>query len=536
MASPAAYPIASPSSSPSALARSSSVASFNDSVVVNDQPATPAGLDDPQIRNFTNYVNWGDAGDNRMNTRGLYVKNLEGVYAFASVNIPVDGMVSWFKSEMSSRTWVSSVGAFAGTIVSGFTIVRFRAGEKATGAVRYLEGNARSQYTFGDVLAPIFTLCSVTRYAGNARGRILQSTAGDFLHGHWNGEVGLAHYDRWVTPDTGMMTQGSQEWVIVCGTNGAPLVLVNGKNVGTGSSPGGGTRSLTINVGGCCGAERSDWAVMEIMTWNRALSVGEMEAVTTYLRAKMHVGAKATPEHDIEAIVDQGPVDSRTLPSRRGMHAWFKSESAGEVWPSSVGNFFGGVDGGTVFALEADGDGALSAVQYIQGSTSSKYSFPDALPGGIFTMCSVSRYMGGTLGRVLQASTGNFFHGHWASQVGVAHYDGWATSKQGPGPQGSTRWVILCGTNAADVVLFNGMSVGKDDGTGDMVAGDDEEDVTGPKTPSRAVTLNWGGVCGDERSDWGLMELITWKRGLALHEMRVAWKYLKAKLERGTEL
>ena len=37
-----------------------------------------------------------------------------------------------------------------------------------------------------------------------------------------------------------------------------------------------------VNHGGCCGSETSDWGMMELMTWERALSAGEMEAASEY--------------------------------------------------------------------------------------------------------------------------------------------------------------------------------------------------------------------------------------------------------------
>ena len=51
------------------------------------------------------------------------------------------------------------------------------------------------------------------------------------------------------------------------------------------------TMSLTVNQGGCCAArETSDWAIAEVVAWDRELSCAELKAAEHYLLHRLTVG------------------------------------------------------------------------------------------------------------------------------------------------------------------------------------------------------------------------------------------------------
>ena len=87
------------------------------------------------------------------------------------------------------------------------------AGHGATSAVLALSGTTSSVISFGAVIQSSFTV-----YTGGAKGQILNGDA-NWLHGHWNGNAGVARYvNGWqtavqdnVNPDT--------DWVVMCGGN-----------------------------------------------------------------------------------------------------------------------------------------------------------------------------------------------------------------------------------------------------------------------------------------------------------------------------
>jgi hypothetical protein len=126
-----------------------------------------------------------------------------------------------------------------------------------------------------------FTICSVTRYSGNAKGRILDGEGANWLHGHYNGKAGVAYYNGWATSDSNNLTPKT-DWLIHCGQNGGDgLQIINeGASIGTGTSGIGNVR-LTIMDGGHRN-EVSDWQAMEIAVWNRALTSEEMNTVVGF--------------------------------------------------------------------------------------------------------------------------------------------------------------------------------------------------------------------------------------------------------------
>jgi hypothetical protein len=75
----------------------------------------------------------------------------------------------------------------------------------------------------------------------------------------------------------------------MCGTNKGQRAYVDGINIATADRRGAyGNKHLGINYapnGGCCDGERSDWAVAEVITWDRSLSDDEMKQVSAYLDA-----------------------------------------------------------------------------------------------------------------------------------------------------------------------------------------------------------------------------------------------------------
>ena len=154
----------------------------------------------------------------------------------------------------------------------------------AAGTVCSVRGSTTSQLNFGPSSVPTtFTICSVTRYTGVHKGRILNGD-GNWLHGHWSGNIGVAYYDAWKTGSATAIAIQPTDWLLFCGQNAPPgLFLANGVPVGNGAGGGTGNIAMGVNVLGVIGpSELSDWAIAEISVWNRALSDYELETVLTY--------------------------------------------------------------------------------------------------------------------------------------------------------------------------------------------------------------------------------------------------------------
>ena len=212
---------------------------------------------------------------------------------------PAHGMVAWFKSENAGSVWPSSVGNIEGYSIKNTVHRVVAAGYGADRPVTYIKGNHNSSFRFGqagEVLKPTFTICSVTRYAGGQRKRILQADQANWLHGHWGGSSGVAFYQAWVTPSGKNLA--TYDWVVLCGSNGASTKLYELQGspgepvsiaIGSGlEQPSDST--LYVNEG-YQDNELSDFAVMEVITWDRALSDDEMKASVNYLKWKLRVGS-----------------------------------------------------------------------------------------------------------------------------------------------------------------------------------------------------------------------------------------------------
>eukprot|EP00933_Yihiella_yeosuensis_P021070 TRINITY_DN16769_c0_g1_i1.p1 TRINITY_DN16769_c0_g1~~TRINITY_DN16769_c0_g1_i1.p1 ORF type:complete len:2816 (-),score=557.46 TRINITY_DN16769_c0_g1_i1:303-8750(-) len=205
------------------------------------------------------------------------------------------GMVAWYKSENAGPNWKSSVGAYTGRSTKGRVKAYTSQGHGAASPVRYIFGRTGESFNFGHVLRRTNTVCSITRYlTTEAQGRILTGSGWNWLQGHWSGQVGVVHAQRWQTRTA--RNKGSTNWVTVCSSSGSRQVLVDGQNIGTNTGTGGGNMNLVINSHT---REFSDWAVMEVMTWSRVLSNSEMQGAHTYLLRKLHLKKDMSCKYEI---------------------------------------------------------------------------------------------------------------------------------------------------------------------------------------------------------------------------------------------
>lgn len=219
--------------------------------------------------------------------------------------LPLEGLVSWFRSEdVNATSWSSTYGGFKAQTSKG------RAGRAHDG--NYLTGLTDTSYFFGEILKETFTICTISRYNSNSavgKQEMFEGTNDDgsqlFYHGQYEGRTMAAHYGCWVTPTSDFgdrlgllpdapVNMGANDWVAMCGSNDAPrvfgwvpdatatkLVLEN-RFTGSNCTHSGGGQGLYVNkdLG-------SDWAVAEVISWNRPLSSLEMNTTLVYLKKIM---------------------------------------------------------------------------------------------------------------------------------------------------------------------------------------------------------------------------------------------------------
>jgi len=207
-----------------------------------------------------------------------------------------NGMFAWFKSEdASTSSWVSQVGNFEGKGTGSGLKIETASGHGARKAVKFLKGDTGDKFDFGAILpAKDYTVCSVSRYTGGQKRRILQAEQPlNWLHGHWEGHTGVTYYQEWTTDHN--RHHGVEDWVVLClcGTNNQQVY--DGRDPSTNIATKGKGKAFTndehlyVNRGH---AEWSAFGVMEIITYNRQLTKKEIQATIEYLKWKLENGTQ----------------------------------------------------------------------------------------------------------------------------------------------------------------------------------------------------------------------------------------------------
>ena len=90
----------------------------------------------------------------------------------------------------------------------------------AAGNIGYVAGDRKRAMSWGKVIHSQFTICSVTRYTGPTRGRVLMGYNINWLHGHHHGNAAVAFYHDWKTSqDNSALLADPEDWVVLCGMN-----------------------------------------------------------------------------------------------------------------------------------------------------------------------------------------------------------------------------------------------------------------------------------------------------------------------------
>jgi hypothetical protein len=227
------------------------------------------------------------------------------------------GMVAWFKMEnyysgadlRGNPRWPSvdpaPFGNSAMGIINGnyaaitravafpgpLPEVRLGGGQQAANSLVWLRGyTGRERMDFGNIVQSTFTICTTSRYSGPLwgsyeHGRIFQGSRSNWLHGHWNTRVGVAHYDSWVNgAHTRASTiRGNLAWLVMCSTNGGSMEswINYDHHAGTLHSRHSGNQNLVIDS--TRHSEASHYGISEVIAWNRGMARGELRGVVQYL-------------------------------------------------------------------------------------------------------------------------------------------------------------------------------------------------------------------------------------------------------------
>ena len=155
----------------------------------------------------------------------------------------------------------------------------------------------------------IYTMFWVARYNGATKKRIFDGVDNNWLSGFYNGSTGVAHHGAWLTEK--LVSFGDHAWIQ--GVDAPNKLRVFGKNQVTVPSVYGKTSQITINMGQKSSGQSSDWAVKEVIFYNRMLTPGEIEKVETYLNKKYF------PSLPVDISVAKGKLSSGHVEDPRGI-------------------------------------------------------------------------------------------------------------------------------------------------------------------------------------------------------------------------
>ncbi|KAK3278551.1 hypothetical protein CYMTET_13530 [Cymbomonas tetramitiformis] len=176
------------------------------------------------------------------------------------------------KWNAATAQWPDTTGNYVGVVTSGSVAYT------SDPIISSIGGSTATQFSFGSVIPAEGTICSLTRYTGNSKGRILDHQSMNWLHAHWGGRAGVVHYNRWQTSYNSNF--GTFAWTPMCGQSGSsPLINLDGQYIGNNQYGSWNAGVLLINR-----RERSDFEVSEVIIWSRLLSQSEMDSAMDYLR------------------------------------------------------------------------------------------------------------------------------------------------------------------------------------------------------------------------------------------------------------
>ena len=153
----------------------------------------------------------------------------------------------------------------------------------------YVYGNSTDGFRFPKATMGadnVYTLFYIARYNGIDRGRIFDGVDSNWLSGFHNNNTGIAHHGNWLAYPGKDYSIHGQVWFQ--GTDQNDVFRSNGISMVTNASHNGTTSQITVNHGEYTPhtnghSEVSDWAIKEVLIYNRKLSAEEIVKVEQYL-------------------------------------------------------------------------------------------------------------------------------------------------------------------------------------------------------------------------------------------------------------
>ncbi|KAJ1464763.1 hypothetical protein T484DRAFT_3642044, partial [Baffinella frigidus] len=407
-----------------------------------------------------------------------------------------------FMNFISIKMWGTPVASVETSNVAAFNAVN---------PIASLYGVSDTQLTWPAPLAATFTVCWATRFhsATSTNKRLLQCVGSNCIFGHNSRGRGWLLADGWYKDE--YLSGPDTDWLIACTTNGradASNYIIDQTDWGSGHA-GGSPGTLGVNTYDNDG----DFNIHSVYVWDNELSNTEMKVVTRALRKELGGVPDLSPDGTtaVLSISDLRAYYLRFLLATRPAQSIniFADLDGVTVQDRVAGLFPVSVTTGTATKVSTTGlsNGANNSIIVLQGTSDTKLLWPMySIPKEV-TICSVSRYTGEEMGRILTCwnspdQSANFLHGHHGGRRGYAYYNGWTADEVSVGVL--TDWLVMCGTSggvAPNNLIVDQFGVGLN---------------SIPTNKAGQLMVNYGG----EFSDFAVHSVYVWNAVLSATDMR----------------
>ena len=282
---------------------------------------------------------------------GYTIHTFRSSASFTFSILPVSGpiahyMASQFAENTTPSQWTDQSGNGNHATMSGITVVN-----NTTLKNLVLQGTTSSSIIFPTfnnwTYNSQYTLFVVERYTNgiNIKRILTDNTDNNWLTGHWQGYVGVAHHNNWITSvPNGMENLGTLDWIMM--TDQTDKARCNTYDITSGSpGPSPGFNQLAINGGtGRWSAELSNFEIAELIVYPKVLNNREINLVENYLSNKYGVGTT------INGLMLNLDASSQASYDGNGT-TWTDLASGNEIqWSTNAAPTFKVVDGISCFS------------------------------------------------------------------------------------------------------------------------------------------------------------------------------------------
>ena len=213
----------------------------------------------------------------------------------------IAGGIMWLDATLLSgangttiTTWTSASGLYSLNMTGNGTL-----STNVLNGRQVISVNTGQTYTISNtgITSASFTFFFVSRQTGGSNSRVFIGN-GNTLYGYWGGHKNQLYMEGWLAgPYASPSDTNWDIYTITRNSSGAGVFSRFGTTIVTYGSSGAGLSGFYINTGGCCGNEKSDAQIAEVIIYNVSLADADCRRVEGYLAWKWGLQANLPVGH-----------------------------------------------------------------------------------------------------------------------------------------------------------------------------------------------------------------------------------------------